>query len=284
MPARIMTPAADQVPAVLTTHAPPGSPTDLVTTTQGTKTVVRAALPAMVIVGSGGGVGVTTTVLGLAGAVMTDPDGDRETVAVDATAWGGDLGRRGADAQVTVSTVQAWFGTPQPGLLSAAAACTGRSSTGVRVLTRSHYPLPQGNTYAEVGRYLTDAGLLPVFDGGGQVANRLITPLISDPRLSLGLVVSASPASLNSLNTSLSWLLEQYGEWLITRVVVIVNHQIPGDSGAAVGHVRTHLARWVRAIVEIPYDRALAAGGPLIWDHLAPDTRTAYRTAMGEMQ
>lgn len=268
----------------LNTPAPPGSPTETVPTGHGTKNLVRTAIPAVVVLGSGGGVGATTTALALSAAVMSDPKTDREAVAVDATAWGGDLARRGADAKVTVSTMQAWLRTPQPGLPSAVAACTGSSSTGVRVLARSNDPLPQGNSLTSVGRHLADAGLLAVYDGGGQVASRLIAPLISDPRLGLVLVVSASPSSLNGLNHTLGWLLEQYGEWLINRVVVVVNHQVPGVSGAAVAHVRTHLARWVRAVVEVPYDRHLAGGGPLVWERLDQATRTAYRLAMGETQ
>ncbi|MEV6071825.1 hypothetical protein AB0L82_35250 [Nocardia sp. NPDC052001] len=227
---------------------------------------------------------MSTTVLGLAAAIATDPETDREAVAVDATAWGGDLARRGCDATVTVSTVQAWLDTPHPGLPSAVAACTGRASTGVRVLARSNDPLPHGHSFASVARHLSESGAVGVYDGGGQVASRLITPLITDPRQGLALVVSATPASLNTLNTSLGWLLTQYGEWLINRIAVIVNHQAPGTSGAAVAHVRTHLARWVRAVIDIPYDRELAAGGPLTWDRLDQGTKTAYRLAMGELR
>ncbi|WP_169813144.1 hypothetical protein [Nocardia jejuensis] len=276
--------AGAEVPPLLATPATPGAPTDMVPVAHGVKNLLRTGVPATVVLGSGGGVGVTTTVLGVAAAIGTHPDTDREAVAVDATAWGGDLARRGADSAVTVSTLQAWLGTPQPGLPSAVAACTGRSSTGVRILARASEPLPQGHSFVSVARLLEESGSVAVYDGGGHVANRLIAPLIEDPRLGLALVVSASPASLNSLNHSLSWLLNQYGEWLINRVVVVVNHQFPGGSAAAVAHVRTHLARWVRAVVEIPYDRALAAGGPLIWERFERATRTAYRLAMGELQ
>ncbi|WP_327146838.1 hypothetical protein [Nocardia sp. NBC_01327] len=263
------------------TTAPVGAPTDLLPAGAGPKSLIRVNVPSILVLGSGGGVGVTTTALGLASAAATG-QGIPDMVAVDATAWGGDLGRRGCDAQATVSSVQSWLCTPQPGLPSAVTACSGRTSTGVHVMTRTADPLPGGDTFVSVHRHLEDAHITPVFDGGGHVGSALIAPLIADPRIGLAIVVAARADSLNSLNHTLGVLVDRHGEWLIQRTVIVVCRQIPGNFGAgAVEHVRAHLHKWVRDVVDVPYDRHLGGGGALIWERLDDATRTSFRLVLG---
>ncbi|GAB2554591.1 hypothetical protein GCM10027167_72110 [Nocardia heshunensis] len=272
----------ENVSSPLNTAAPAGTVLDPVPAGAGPKTLHQIGIPPLLIVGSGGGVGTTTTTLGLAAAAASGDTSSTDVVAVDATAWGGTLAARGSDAQVNVSTVQSWLATPQPGLRTAVNACTGRSSLGVRVLGRSADPLPGGDSFVAVGQHLAAAHCTPVFDGGGQVASRLVAPLIADARIGLAIVVAARADSLNSLNQILGWLVDRHGEWLIQRSVIVVCHQIPGGFGAgAVEHVRAHLAKWVRAVAEIPYDRHLAGGGVLIWERLEDATRTAFRLTLG---
>ncbi|MBL1080083.1 hypothetical protein JK358_37370 [Nocardia sp. 2] len=265
--------------------APAGIPADAVPGGKRTKSLRRLGIPASLVLGSTGGAGTTTVALGLAAAATTRSGRTVAAVAVDATAWGGDLGRRGADVQVPVSTLQTWLRTPHPDRPTAVTACSGRSSTGVRILARDSAPLPRGQSFLSVRRHLETAGMLPIFDGGGQVASRDVASLIDDPRVGLVLVAAARADSLNALNDSLVWLCEHYGEWLIREVVIAVTYQLPGGFGCgAVEHVRTHLGSAVRAVVDIPYDPHLASRARLDWGRLSESTRQAYRTTLGGLQ
>ncbi|WP_067723576.1 hypothetical protein [Nocardia yamanashiensis] len=277
-------PADDRTASTLLAPAPAAAAAS-VPIGKSVKTLRRPALPTTLVLGAGGGAGVTTLALGLAAAAATRPGGGADAVAVDATAWGGDLGRRGSDVQVSVSNVQTWLTMPGAERISAIIACTGRSSTGVRILSRTPDPLPRGHSMLSVRRNLETAGLLPVFDGGGSVANRGVASLIDDPRIGLVIVAAARADSLNALNDSLVWLTDRYGEYLISNAVIAVTYQLPGGFGAgAVEHVRTHLSKWVRAVVDIPYDRHLATRAPLAWGQLTEPTRLAFRAVLGGIQ
>lgn len=272
--------------ALLSADAVPGAPTDLVPVRGGAKTLLRPALPAVLVLGSSGRAGVSTTALGLAAAAATSTaEQIREPIVVDASAYGAtDFAARGCDAQVPTSTVQQWLSLPHPELASAVAACSGRTSTGVRVLARGPEPLPGRESFVSVQRHLETAGQLPVFDAGASVTNQLVAPLIADPRVGLVLMVEARADALNRLSPALRWLDDHYGEFLISRTVIGISEQLPGLGAPAAAHLRGHLGTWVRAVVPIPADAHLAVGGPVVWSRLAGPTRQAYRLILGGLQ
>lgn len=276
--------ASDSGPTELMQPAPAGSPTDPVALRGGQGRLVRAAVPSVLVLGGSGSSGATTTALGLAAAAAVDSEGETWPVAVDATLGGGDIALRGCDAAQPVSTVQSWLGTPHPGLPSTIGTCTGQTSTGVRVLTRGPEPLPRRETLVSVARHLETAGLLAIFDAGAPVTSRLAAPLLSDPRVGLVITVAARPDAINRLQPALTWLDDNYSEFVVGDAVIVLTEQVPGSGAAVVEHVRAHLGSWVREVVRIPFDLHLASGSLVSWHRLAAETRDAYLTLLGALR
>ncbi|MEV6768714.1 hypothetical protein AB0N05_08760 [Nocardia sp. NPDC051030] len=268
----------------LTATPAPGSPTDSVPLRGGQGRLVRATLPAVLVLGSSGASGATTTALGLAAAAVADSEGEIWPVVVDGTLGGGDAGLRGCDGAIPVSTLQDWLNTPHPELPAAVGACSGQTSTGVRVLPRSPDPLPRRETLLSAARHLETAGLLAVFDAGAPVTSRQAAPLLADPRMGLVLTVAARPDAINRLQPALRWLDEQFGEFLIGDAVIVLTEQVKDSATAATGHVRAHLGNFVRSVVTIPFDVHLATGGLISWHRLNAETRDAYLTLLGVLR
>lgn len=263
---------------------PAGSPTDAVPLHGGRGRLVRAAVPAALVLGGSGASGASTTALGLAAAAAVDSDGDVWPVVVDATLGGGDVALRGCDTAAPVSSLQNWLGTRDPGTAASVGACSGQTSTGVRVLTRTPDPLPRRESLTSVARHLENAGLLGVFDAGAPVTSRLAAPLLSDPRVGLVITVAARPDAINRLQPALAWLDENFSEFVVGDAVIVLTEQVPGSAATVIDHVRTHLGSWVRAVVQIPFDLHLATGGPISWHRLAAETRDAYLTLLGALR
>ncbi|MFF0634631.1 MinD/ParA family protein [Nocardia sp. NPDC004151] len=263
---------------------PAGSPTDAVPLHGGRGRLVRAAVPAALVLGGSGASGASTTALGLAAAAAVDSDGDVWPVVVDATLGGGDVALRGCDTAAPVSSLQNWLGTRDPGTAASVGACSGQTSTGVRVLTRTPDPLPRRESLTSVARYLENAGLLGIFDAGAPVTSRLAAPLLSDPRVGLVITVAARPDAINRLQPALAWLDENYSEFVVGDAVIVLTEQVPGSAATVIDHVRTHLGSWVRAVIQIPFDLHLATGGPISWHRLAAETRDAYLTLLGALR
>jgi Mrp family chromosome partitioning ATPase len=68
---------------------------------------LEESVPAILVVGGCSGSGATTTAVGLAAAIATTTEYD--SVAVDATASGGDLAARGADELLRPVSMQSWL-------------------------------------------------------------------------------------------------------------------------------------------------------------------------------
>ncbi|MFE3701773.1 FAD-dependent oxidoreductase [Nocardia tengchongensis] len=217
-------------------------------------------------------------------AAAVDSEGDVWPVVVDATLGGGDVALRGCDTAAPVSSLQKWLGTADPGSASSVGACSGQTSTGVRVLARTPDPLPRRESLFSVARHLETAGLLGVFDAGAPVTSRLAAPLLSDPRVGLVITVAARPDAINRLQPALAWLDENFSEFVVGDAVIVLTEQVPGAAATVIDHVRTHLGSWVRAVVQIPFDLHLATGGPISWHRLTAETRDAYLTLLGALR
>ncbi|MCP9624386.1 hypothetical protein FOH10_18435 [Nocardia otitidiscaviarum] len=268
----------------LSVTATPGAPTDPVPLRGGQGRLMRAALPSVLVLGTTGSSGASTTALGLAAAAVAESDGQVWPIVVDTTLGGGDVGLRGCDAATPVSTLQDWLNTPHPELASTVLACTGHTATGVRVLPRGPDPLPRRETLVSVTRHLETAGLLAVLDAGAPVTSRLAAPLLSDPRVGLVITVAARPDAVNRLRPALRWLDEQYSEFLIGDAVIVLTEQVQGAGKASIDHVRTYLGKWVREVVTVPFDGHLAAGDVISWHRLAAPTRDAYLRLLGVLR
>ncbi|MFE3279518.1 MinD/ParA family protein [Nocardia sp. NPDC059239] len=267
--------------------AAPGSPTEAPPLHGGKGRLLRVAQPPVLVLGSAGGSGASTTALGLAAAVR---GGDSEKqvwpIAVDATACGGDLAVRGADAAAPASSLQVWLEFPAPYRErgTSAAGCAGRSSSGAAVLPRTGDPLPGRQSFVSVHRDLVGAGWLPVYDGGAPVSNKGLAPLLADPTVALVITVAARADAVNRLRAALKWLDDNYGHFHLADAVLVVTQQHSMPVAAATEHVRAHLGKWVRAVTEIPFDLHLAEGGPVSWHRLTGETRAAYARLLGELR
>lgn len=264
--------------------APPGAPTDIMRLHGGDGFLLWADLPPVLVMGSSGGAGTTTTALGIAAAASygylaaaSHGYKERSPIVVDATATGGDLARRGCDTIDPPGTVQSWLHMSHRGLSSAVMASCGENSARVGILPRTAESLPLRETYASVHRDLCDAGVLPIYDGGSPVSNRMIQPLLSDSRITLVITLAARPDAVNRLRPALIWLDDNYSEYHLADSVIVVTRQTPSDGPSVAKHARDYLGEFVRAVAEIPYDPHLATGGPITWTRLAPPTRMAYR-------
>ncbi|MEV6067763.1 hypothetical protein AB0L82_14515 [Nocardia sp. NPDC052001] len=262
--------------SVLLRPAPPGAPTDVVRLRSSNGFLLWADLPPVLVLGSSGGAGTTTTALGVATAASYNYR-EHSPIVVDATATGGDLARRGCDAIDAAGTVQSWLNMSHRGLASAVLDSCGENTSSVGILPRGPEALPRRESYASVHRSLCDAGCLPVYDGGSPVTNRMVAPLLADSRIALVITLAARSDAVNRLRPALIWLDDNYSEYHLAEAVIVVTRQNPTDGPGYAKHIRQYLGKYVRAVTEIPYDAHLATGGAVSWSKLAPPTRTAYR-------
>ena len=239
----------------------------------------------LLLVGASGGAGVSVTAVGAATALREDYGADDVwPVLVDATAAGGDVASRAADAHRCVASVQSWLAGPDPSRPAAVIDACGYTSTGVGVLAQAPVALPRRETFASVHRRLGDAGATAVFDGGAPVSARGIRALLADPRIVVAVVVAARADAANRLLPGLQWLEAEFGEYAVADAAIVVTHQSVHDHQGVAAHLRTHLGGWVRGVFDIPYDPHLATGRTIGWSALGEPTRTAYRTLLRELQ
>ncbi|MDQ2795979.1 MAG: chromosome partitioning protein [Actinomycetota bacterium] len=79
---------------------------------------------------------------------------------------------------------------------------------------------------------------------------------------------------------SASWVLDHLAqtgrEDLARNAVSILTAAEPTSDKAVREQLLNHFAARTRAVVQVPYDKELAHGGPINWTALAPQTRTAW--------
>ncbi|WP_040797141.1 MinD/ParA family ATP-binding protein [Nocardia higoensis] len=234
----------------------------------------------ILVVGGCGGAGTTTTALGIAGELGV---AGTPTVAVDATAAGGDIALRGADEHLHPISLQSWLygrGDDEPAPLK---ECLSRATSGIGLLWRDAAPLRRRASYLTVARAVADAGYTAVYDGGHPIAGRQLRPLLDDGDIALVLTIPARPDAANRLRVTLEWLDDEFGEaaegqgnGIVGDTTLVISHQAPGDDSRVADHLREHLSGWVRDIREIPYDPHLARGELVCHAELAEQTRRAY--------
>ncbi|HEX4698434.1 MAG TPA: MinD/ParA family protein [Actinomycetes bacterium] len=232
-----------------------------------------------------GGVGKTTTTAAL-GAMFANLRGDR-VIAVDANPDRGTLIERvPRESGATVRhLLEARDQVTRYGDIR---AFTSQSPTRLEVLASDSDPgassaLSEQNyrdTVDTLERFynliLTDCGTGLLHD-----AMRGVLGLAS----SLVVVSSASLDGARSASATLDWL-EAHGMAELARdAVVVISSVRPGGGIVDVMQLEDHFAARCRAVVTIPYDPHLEAGGVLDVDELDEETLHAYRelaAAVGE--
>jgi len=232
-----------------------------------------------------GGVGKTTTTAAL-GAMFANLRGDR-VIAVDAN----------PDRGTLIERVPRQSGATVRHLLEARArvtrygdvrAFTSQSPTRLEVLASDSDPSASSalseqdyrSTVDTLERFynliLTDCGTGLLHDTMRGVLG-LATSLV--------VVSSASLDGARSASATLDWLEAHGMEQLAKDAVVVISSVRPGGGIVDVIQLEDHFAARCRAVVTIPYDGHLEAGGVLDLDELDPETLDAYKelaAAVGE--
>ena len=224
-----------------------------------------------------GGVGKTTTTAAL-GSMFANLRGDR-VIAVDANPDRGTLGERvvresGAtirhllqnrDKVTRYGDVRA-FTSQSPTRLEVLAsdADPGASSA----LSEQDYVDTLDTLERFYNLVLTDCGTGLLHD-----AMRGVLGLAS----SIVVVSSASLDGARSASATLDWLEAHGLDQLARNAVVVISSVRPGGGIVDVLQLEDHFASRCRAVVTIPYDPHLEAGGVLDLDELGDSTVAAYR-------
>lgn len=232
-----------------------------------------------------GGVGKTTTTAAL-GSVFANLRGDR-VIAVDANPDRGTLAERvpresGATIRhllearervMRYGDVRA-FTSQSPTRLEVLASDTDPGASSA--LSEQDYVDTLDTLERFYNLVLTDCGTGLLHD-----AMRGVLGLAS----SLVVVSSASLDGARSASATLDWL-EAHGLGDLAReAVVVISSVRPGGGIVDVMQLEDHFASRCRAVVTIPYDPHLEAGGVLDLDELDDETVDAYRelaAAVGE--
>ena len=232
-----------------------------------------------------GGVGKTTTTAAL-GAMFADLRGDR-VIAVDANPDRGTLGER-VPRESGATVRHLLDARHQLARYADVRQFTSQSSTRLEVLASDADPSASlayseqdyRDTVATLERFynliLTDCGT-----GLLHSAMHGILGLAS----SLVVVSSASLDGARSASATLDWLEAHGLDDLAKEAVVVISSVRPGGGIVDVMQLEDHFAARCRAVVSIPYDPHLEAGGVLDLAELAPDTQDAYSelaAAVGE--
>ena len=232
-----------------------------------------------------GGVGKTTTTAAL-GSMFANLRGDR-VIAVDANPDRGTLGERVVrESGATIRhLLQNREDVTRYGDVR---AFTSQSPTRLEVLASDADPGASSalseqdyvDTLDVLERFynlvLTDCGTGLLHD-----AMRGVLGLAS----SLVVVSSASLDGARSASATLDWLEAHGLDDLARNAVVVISSVRPGGGIVDVLQLEDHFASRCRAVVTIPYDPHLEAGGVLELDELDDETVEAYRelaAAVGE--
>ena len=232
-----------------------------------------------------GGVGKTTTTAAL-GAVFAMVRGDR-VIAVDANPDRGTLIER-VPRESGATVRHLLESRDRVNRYGDVRAFTSQSATRLEVLASDADPSASSalserdylDTVDTLERFynliLTDCGTGLLHD-----AMRGVLGLAS----SLVVVSSASLDGARSASATLDWL-EAHGKAALAKdAVVVISSVRPGGGIVDVMQLEDHFAARCRAVVTIPYDPHLEAGGVMDLDELAEDTLDAYKelaAAVGE--
>ena len=232
-----------------------------------------------------GGVGKTTTTAAL-GAMFANLRGDR-VIAVDANPDRGTLIER-VPRQSGATVRHLLESRDRVTRYGDVRAFTSQSVTRLEVLASDSDPAASSalseqdyrDTVDTLERFynliLTDCGTGLLHD-----AMRGVLGLAS----SLVVVSSASLDGARSASATLDWLEAHGMERLAKDAVVVISSVRPGGGIVDVIQLEDHFAARCRAVVTIPYDPHLEAGGILDLDELDSETLDAYKelaAAVGE--
>ena len=228
-----------------------------------------------------GGVGKTTTTLGL-GSALAMMRNDR-VIAVDANPDRGTLAERVQDAS-TQSTVRDLLSDPNIKRYADVRAHTRMASSRIEVLASEQEPAV-AEVFGEAD-YRRTVDILRRYyniiltDCGTGIMHSAMAGVLD---LAHSIVLVSSPAidAARSASATLDWLMQHGHSALVREAHVVLSASRPGSAALKLDKVYEHFEARCRSVHLIPFDPHLAEGADIDVDVLRPATFEAYLDLAG---
>ena len=248
------------------------------------RTPVAAGHHRVAVLSLKGGVGKTTTTVGL-GATLASLRGDR-IIAVDANPDRGTLSDK--LRLETAATVRDLLNeADQIQRYADVRAYTTQAVSGLEVLASDRDPTVSvafgARDYEDVARILGHYYSVCVTDCGTGLLHSAMAGVL---RLADQIVLVSSPSvdGARSASATLDWLAaHQYGDLVRGAVVVISAIRPRSKSAVDLARLEQHFAARCRAVVRIPYDAHLSEGAEVELGQLSRATADAYLVLAAEV-
>jgi MinD-like ATPase involved in chromosome partitioning or flagellar assembly len=228
-----------------------------------------------------GGVGKTTTTLGL-GSAMAMARSDR-VIAVDANPDRGTLGERVSDTS-TESTVRDLLSDPNINRYADVRSHTRMAGSRLEVLASEQEPAVS-EVFGEADYRRTIDILRHYYniiltDCGTGIMHSAMSGVLD---LAHAIVLVSSPAmdAARSASATLDWLMQHGHSALVREAHVVLSSSRPGSAAMKLDKVYEHFEARCRSIHHIPFDPHLAEGADIDFSLLNPQTYQAYLELAG---
>jgi MinD-like ATPase involved in chromosome partitioning or flagellar assembly len=221
-----------------------------------------------------GGVGKTTTTAAL-GAVFASLRTDR-VIAVDANPDRGTLGDKIATDRPTATVRDFVQRAAQLDRYSAVREITGRAESRLEVLASESDPLASTQFTENDYRIIADIleryyNLILTDCGTGLLHSAMVGVLAKADQIVI--VSTASLDGARSASATLDWLEAHGYGYLAEESVTVITSVRPKASTVDLEEIVSHFARRTRAVVAVPFDEHMSAGGQI---DLTQMSRGAY--------
>jgi MinD-like ATPase involved in chromosome partitioning or flagellar assembly len=228
-----------------------------------------------------GGVGKTTTTLGL-GSAMAMVRSDR-VIAVDANPDRGTLAERVSDSS-TESTVRDLLSDPNINRYADVRSHTRMASSRLEILASEQEPAVS-EVFGEAD-YRRTVDILRHYyniiltDCGTGIMHSAMAGVLD---LAHAIVLVSSPAmdAARSASATLDWLMQHGHSALVREAHVVLSASRPGSAAMNLDKVYEHFQARCRSIHLIPFDPHLAEGADIDFSLLNPQTLQAYLELAG---
>lgn len=222
-----------------------------------------------------GGVGKTTTTIGL-GSAFASLRGDR-VIAVDANPDLGTLASR--VPQQTPSTVRSLLHDPDITRYTDVRRHTSQAPSRLEVLASERDPAISeafnADEYRQVLAILENFYNIIMTDCGTGLIHSAMEGVLSKAN-AIVLVTSPAVDGAQSASATLDWLNAHGYQRLVNQAVVVISASKPGSAPIDLDMLTEHFLGRTRAVQIIPYDDHLASGSFVDLDHMHRRTRTAF--------
>ena len=224
-----------------------------------------------------GGVGKTTTTVGL-GATLATLRGDR-IIAVDANPDRGTLSDK-VRLETSATVRDLLNERRQVHRYADVRAFTSQAPSRLEVLASDRDPgvsvAFSEDDYCDVARVLEHYYSICITDCGTGLLHSAMTGVL-DLADQIVLVSSPSVDGARSASATLDWLdAHDYGDLVRNAVVVLSTVRPRSKSTVDLDRLEQHFAARCRAVVRVPYDAHLEEGAEVELDQLSPATTEAY--------